>query len=221
VTPAEGSVPIVRLQRAEILPKPKVSARVGGAGIARVLRWSVAPRPGQVVRLVEEGDRGGQTLVTVKGGGRGTKRFITSETNSPRRQIVAEVEQDGMPRDNLTVARFSAPSPRVARSPRVRVRRRGRNVLVTWKPAFYARRYEVTATRSNGVKQYILPPAGRTRLTIKGVSRLDGVTARVVGVSPSGVRGKAAVGKLAKPKPKAKAKKRGKRRATQRAKGRR
>jgi len=56
-----------------------------------------------------------------KGGGKGSVPFQTSEARGAKRSIVAEVIQDGIPRKNLTIARFAAPNPGVG-PPRPRAR---------------------------------------------------------------------------------------------------
>ena len=167
-TVAEGSTPIARIEKADILPPARVTGKVGGIGSSRVLRYSVPRIAGQVVRIVEEANGAQKELRTVRGGGRGTVRFTTSEANGVRRRIVAQVTQDGMPRDNITVASFSAPSPRVGRARRVRVKRRGRTAVVTWRPAQLARRYDVLATSGDGQRVLLSPTGRRLRVTVRG-----------------------------------------------------
>ena len=192
VTTAPGSVPVVRIQRASLLPRPLITAKVGGAGAQRILRYRVARVPGQVVTLVERGSNGGQALRTIKGGGHGTLHFVTARASSPQRQIVAQVQQDGLPRDNLVVARFSAPSPKVGR-PRVRLHRHGRGAVVTWSRAFYAKRYDVTFDRADGSRG-LLSPRGR-RAVIPRVGRAA-LRVAVVGIGPNGERGRAGTASL-------------------------
>ncbi len=196
VTPAADSVEIVNIRQARVAPEPRVSARVVRAGSAYELRWSVARHDGQVVRFVEQAPGGGQDLLTVRGGGRGVKRFIPSEATSARRAIVAQVEQDGMPRKNIEVVKFSAPSPRVGRAGRLRARRRGRGAVITWSRAFLARGYEVTVTTTTGERSLYTTTAGRRQITIPRLSTRDSLTATVVGVSPAGKLGPGARVKL-------------------------
>ena len=202
IEPAPGSARIISVQRSQVLDKPRVRARVSGKGPRRKLTWDVRRQAGQVVRLVEEGDHGGQVLATVRGGGRGSKLFVPTEARRARRSIVAQVQQDGLPRDNIVVARFSAPSPRVGRAGGVRVRRRGRRAVVTWRPAFHARRYDVIVTRSNGARMVLSPRGGRRTVAVR-VGRREALRVQVVGISATTRRGPAASARLAAPRPKA------------------
>ena len=170
---------------------------MAGAGSSRLLTYSVAPLEGQEVRFVEVAAGARKALRTVKGGGKGSVRFQTSEARGTKRSIVAEVIQDGMPRKNLTIARFSAPSPRVGRPGRVRVRRRGKGALVTWTPAPLARYYDVSVVASDGGRIALAPRRGSRQVTVPGVGKKERLTIRVVGISASGRRGPAAIARLA------------------------
>jgi hypothetical protein len=208
VIPAADSAPVAAIQRAELLPQPHIRARVIGRGLERTLRYSVTPIKGQVVRFVEQGVRGGQQLATVRTGGSGMRRFVPAFAHGTRRRIVAEVEQNGLPRTTITVATFSAPSPHVGRVAHLRVRRRGGSAVISWGRAFYATRYDVVASYTTGARVLVTPRRGRRSLKLK-LARSAGMTVRVVGVSGSGLHGHAAVAQLAapaqaKPKPKPK-----------------
>jgi hypothetical protein len=155
---------------------------------------------------VEQGVRGGQQLVSVRTGGSGTRRFVPAFAHGTHRRIVAEVEQDGLPRATTTVARFSAPSPHVGRVAHLRIRRHGAAAVVTWGRAFYATRYDVVASLTTGTRELITPRRGRRSVKVR-VGRLAGVTVSVTGVNSSGLRGRPATATLAaprqgKPKPK-------------------
>jgi hypothetical protein len=191
--PVEGSPTIVRIERANILPAPRVKASVGGIGSSRILRYSVQPIEGQVVRLVEDAKGAQKPLRTVKGGGRGTVRFQTSEADGARRKIVAQVTQDGLPRDNITVASFSAPSPKVGRARRLRVRR---SAVVSWRRAIMARSYDVVVTSGDGQIQLMSPKGNATKVTVPGVTKGEGLVVRVIGISRAGRRGPAAGARL-------------------------
>jgi hypothetical protein len=200
VIPAPGSVPIVALQRATILPRPQVTAHVTGTGAKRRLSWSVAPVAGQVVRFVEQGNHGGQLLATVRRGGRGSVTFVPAPARGARRTIVADVEENGVPRTVIAVARFSAPSPRVGRPGGVHLRRAGRAAVLSWGPAFYASRYEVIATFTTGSRVLLSPRPGARKLVIRGLSRRAGVTVQVIGIAKGGMRGPPGTARLAVPR---------------------
>jgi uncharacterized delta-60 repeat protein len=197
VEPAAGSPRIVDMRRSEILPDPKVVAKVFGHGANRTLRYSVAKIAGQQVRFVEHSPGAQRVIATVKTGGTGRKAFITSEGKGTARTVVAEVVQDGLARDNLTVAKFRAPSPKAGRARRVRVRRSGSHATVTWSAAAYAKTYEV-AVRTGRGRSLLLTPTGKRRtVRITGLVKGEGASVRVVALTPAGRRGKAATARLA------------------------
>jgi hypothetical protein len=204
VEPAADSVQIVRIQQSRVTPEPKVSAKVVRKGSFYELHYSVAKQDGQVVRFVEEAPDGGQDLVTIKGGGKGVKRFIPSDASGASRAIVAQVEQSGMPRENVRVLKFSAPSPRVGKPGKVKVRRRGKGAIVTWSPAFFAKRYEITVSTSTGERTLYVATSKKRQVIVKRLATKDTLTANVVGVSPDGKLGPGGKGKLSAVKKKKK-----------------
>jgi len=141
-----------------------------------------------------------------KGGGKGSVPFQTSEARGAKRSIVAEVIQDGIPRKNLTIARFAAPNPGVG-PPRPRARtapghpdprdldQGAAGLLLRRLPGRRRRR----AGRAN------TPPrvAWGHR---PGIAKNERLTIKVIGVSAGGRRGPAASARLAatkaKPTPK-------------------
>ena len=208
--PADGSVGVNRIEFSRVLPKPKITGSVSGKGASRVLSYNVGAQDGQVVRFVEDAPDGRKILATIKRGGKGKIRYTTGEASGTSRTIQAEIEQDGLPRAKLTIAKYTAPNPTVGQPGSVKVRRSGSKALVTWKPAALANSYAVTVTGTDGSRQLLLPPGGAKakKVTVRGVGSKVGLTVRVVATSPKGREGKAGVGKLAKPKPKKKKRKR-------------
>ncbi len=196
VTPEAGSPAIAQFRTADVLPVPKVTARVSGKGSAKVLRYSVRRLEGQVVQFVEQSDRGMRRIRTVKGGGRGKVRFLTSEGGGVKRRIVAQVSQDTLPRDSLVVARFSAPSPRAGRAPRPRIRRRGSKATVTWGRASYTRAYLVTVTRGDGSRFTLRRSAKARSATFGGLAKREGATVAITSLAPSGAPGATATVRL-------------------------
>ncbi len=194
---AEGSPAVTRVRLADILPKAKVTGKVTGKGSKRTLAYDVKPLKGQSVRLVEVAKGGQKILRTVKGGGRGRIGFTVTEAQGTKRSIVAEVIQDDLPRTNLTIARFTAASPRVGRPRNLRMRRRGSRATVTWSPAsFGSSFYEVSVRYGVGRTVLLTPKRGTRRVVVPRVLKKEGLTVSVVGFSPAGHRGPAATGKL-------------------------
>jgi hypothetical protein len=188
VKPVAGSVRITDIKTADVVPEPKVKVTVGGAGASRMLRYDVKPIPGQVVRLVEQSADGQRKIKTVKGGGRGIANFVTSESKGTSRTILAQVVQDGLPREILTVARFKAPSPKPVQ-PKVKVRRRGKAATLTWGKDPYAARYELTVATGRGRRFFIESKGSARSAKISGLTKGEGATIRIVGITANGKRG--------------------------------
>jgi hypothetical protein len=137
---------------ADTLPEPKVHGRVRrGHGRTRVVNYSVTPLDGQRVFLHEHTDAGLDQLIGEARGRRGRLRFRPAFGAAGRRQIVAQIVQNGAPRTELVAGSYVAPAP--ARAGRVRaahLRRRGSRVTVTWRPAVRAVGYDVEVKLPDG-----------------------------------------------------------------------
>jgi hypothetical protein len=168
-----GSPAVASIEQAFKSPPARVSARVTGRGERRTLRYRVRDRADQRVTFVEVTSRGtARPIGTVDGGGRGTLRFSPSP-GTGRRVVEAQFEIDGWPAERRQVASFRPPSPRLDRPARLRVRRRGAALHVSWRRVPAATRYEVVLT----------PAVGRQRtLRVRGSSTtIRGVAATVSG----------------------------------------
>jgi FG-GAP-like repeat len=208
VTPAAGSPTISRIRVKRILPKPKVSGKVGGKGTSRTLTYNITPIDGQEVRFMEEAGGLAKSLKTVKGGGRGTFRYTIGEATTSKRTIVAQVIQDDLPRENITVASYTAANPKVGRPGRLKVTRKGSKATVTWRKATLGVTYEVSvknATRGN--TNLLFPPKGKTTVVVPNVGAKDKLTVSVVAVSRGGRKGPVGRATLNPPKSKKKGKK--------------
>lgn len=178
---------------AALTAPPRVRARIAGHGRRRVLRVRAGARPGQRVRLVERGHGVARTLAVLERGGRRTIRFTAADGPRGPRRVEAIVEQGGVPRTRLIVARFTAP-PRVrpARPARVRIVREGGAVRIGWTAAARAQRYGVRVTVSDGRRLALLRPAGARSVRVPGVARGRRVSVRVVGLRADNRPGRAA-----------------------------
>ena len=208
VQPAAGSPTIARIQLKRILPKPKVTGKISGRGTSRTLSYNITTLDGQSVRFVETASGAAKVLKTVAGGGRGSFTFTPGEAKSAKRTIVAQVSQDGLPRQNITLASYSARNPAVGRPRRVKVTRKGSKATITWRRSPLAASYEAAvANPTTGGRNIFFPAKGKTTVVVPGVGRRDRLTVTVIAVSPAGRKSAPGRATLAAPKSKKKGKK--------------
>ena len=201
VSVAEGSPAIAGVDSADVLERPSVKARIGGRGTRRTLSWSADGARGQRITLTEVG-RDSSRVIAKSSARRGRVRFTPAPGASRARRIVALVEQSGIPRASVTVARYRAPAwKRPARPKRLRVRRSGSALVATWARTPGAARYLVYATAADGERETFILPARKRRLRIGGVARDDRAVVRVSGLRADNVAGKAATARVKPVKP--------------------
>jgi hypothetical protein len=186
IEPVGSSVAATEITEAEDLPPARVdvqmsgsgasASQLGGSGTRRTLRYSIRRRPDQRVTFLETGPGGSRQIGTVSGGGKGVLRFSPAPGRG-RRTIEAQFELAGLPAERRTVARFTPPSPRLARPARVRVRRRGKTLVVSWKRVPGATRYEVVTDFRSGRQR--LTKTRRRSTTLRRIRRSDGGRVRV------------------------------------------
>jgi hypothetical protein len=186
-----GSVPIAAVRHADGLPAPSVRARLGGRGYRRTLRYKIKTIAGQKVRFLERAGGVGSGLGDAKGAS-GTLRFSPAEGPAGKRQIVALVEQDGVPRREIVVTSYVAPpARRPGRPSHVRLKRSGSGVRVTWGPAARAARYVVRVRLHDGTSRLYTVRAKKRSLRIGGVATRTFGSVTVAGLTRSGVAGPA------------------------------
>jgi hypothetical protein len=176
-----GSAPVTAIRTADALPKPGVSAKLRHAhGGGWALDYRVRSVAGQKVSFVEDG-RNVNRVIGVAHGRRGTIRFRPSFGPGGPRRIVADVVQDGLPRTKLTVARFHAPAPRLPGRPgKVRLRRRGERLTITWGPAKRANGYSVRVRMPDGRRlEFNRSAHQRRRVAVGGLFRAAGASVEV------------------------------------------
>ena len=192
VTTAAGSPPIAGVDSADIMEPPAVSARVAGHGSKRTLTWKLMPRPGQRVTFTEVG-RDASAVIAKTSAARGRARFTSAPGNARARRIVATIEQSGVPRDSVTVARYTAPAWKKPAKPRkLRARRSGSNLIVTWGAAAGAARYAVYVTASDGDRELFIAAARNRRLKVRDIQKNERVLVKLQGLRADGKPGRAA-----------------------------
>ena len=187
-----GSAPIRGVQTANTLAPPKVTARVTGRGASRTLAWRLRRLPGQRVRFVEDGPDVKRVLKTTSSAN-GRVRFRPAFGSGGRRNVVAIVEQNGLPRDSITVARYSAPRPPKPKRPRrLRASRRGSTVVVTWRSGHGTASQRVVVRRPRNRRDLFMLKARTRKLRIRDVDRDERVVVEIAGLRQDNVPGPAA-----------------------------
>jgi hypothetical protein len=206
IVPEADSTAITEVRAADGLAAPKVTAKVTrGAGRKRVLTYKIAPLKGQTVAFAEQGKRGlGAGLGDVKGRTQGTLAFTPTAGPGGPRTIIAQVAQKGIPRETIVVARYTAPAPPRPAKPRLKARRSGTKLVVTWPKDAESRRFAVSATLSDGRVLVLAPKVAK--VTIGGVAKSTSATVTVRGQDRSGIAGPRATVRVKAIKAKRKAK---------------
>ena len=171
LTPKSGPPAVVRVRVAEGLPPATVKAKVGGKGHRRVLSYSVKRRPGQHVTFVERSADAFGRIGTAKSA-RGEIAFTPASGRAGRREIVAIVDNGGVPAETIAVTSYRAQAPVRLRAPRVRVRRQGARLVASWGRVSGAREYRVTARLPRDGRRLFFATA-KTSLSIKGIEGED------------------------------------------------
>jgi Concanavalin A-like lectin/glucanases superfamily/Thrombospondin type 3 repeat len=170
IEPLESSPPVSGIAEAEEAPEPQATVRVSGDGARKTLRYRIRPRPDQQVTFFEATPAGKRELGTVSDTS-GTLRF-ESAPGAEARTIEAQFELNGVQAERLTVARFAPPSPRLGTPARLKVRRRGASLRVSWKRVRGASGYEVVTTFAGRKQRFAR--TRRPRLRVGRIRPVDG-----------------------------------------------
>jgi virginiamycin B lyase len=188
---APGTPPITSARTSHDLGTPSIKGRVTGSGAGRVLHYEISNLPsGAKLSFVEQGNNGGK-LLGVAHGSSGTLKFSPSDATGAARTILA----DGSPMPTIKVTSYRASPPAPGRPGRVRVKRRGTTLVVTFSPSAGAARQLVTVRLSDRVRQgLVLGPRARG-FSLKGIPRGIHASSIVIrGRSVEGALGPAARG---------------------------
>ncbi len=177
--------PLTRVLTARGLARPAVTATVARKGARRLLAYRVRPIPGQRVTFLERSAGGVSHVLGRARGRRGRIAFVQTPARSRRHTVVAEIVQNGMPRAQLTVARFTAEAPRLRR-PAAKAKRTRRSLALTWRPVAGAQRYLVEV-RGAAVLARVL--TARTRLVLPQAPATGTLTATIQPLSDTTGRG--------------------------------
>jgi hypothetical protein len=193
ITPLPDSPSITGLKYADGLPAANIRATVAGDGQVLRLRYRIRARAGQTVTFAERAG-GAIHVIGRASGSRGSLVFKPVAQLARRREIVAMISLAGVPRQNLVVGGYTAPSaPRPVTPSRVHVLQAGSAVTVNWLPAD---RWGclVVATLSDGRRLLYSMPPMRHSLRISRLA--PGIGARIT-VTDLGQTGNTSAGAVA------------------------
>ena len=174
-----GSVPVTGLDQAAGLPSPSVHARIAHGTITYSLRRIA----GQAVTLVELDRTGATRHIAVLHGTHGTLPFTPDLTLATgTRELVAEVDQDGHPRADDTLATFRVSSPAPLAAPRgLHITRHTTSASASWQRVSGATAgYAITLTQPHGTKLYISTRRTSARFTSLRADELVTITIRAL-----------------------------------------
>jgi PKD repeat protein len=165
VTPVAGSPAIEPVLESHPLPAANIHVRVVRSGSRRVLHYSLRAEPGQKVEFLERSADADTPIGKPTARSHGSIAF-TPQTNAThlRRQIVAQLFENGLVEPAHIVGGYTAPAPPKLRVPRkVTVKRRHNVATITWSAVADATGYQVWVIGSDGRRvMYDLPAKRRT-----------------------------------------------------------
>jgi hypothetical protein len=182
VVPLDGSPAITQLAQARDAAPIAVAGSVGGKGRNRLLSYRATTGKDLTTTFYEQGPMGAHKLGVAKGK-RGTLKFAPATGPRGKRTIEAVVERGGIPRLRKAIATYTAPGPqRPGKVKKLKVKRRGHNVLASWHKASGASRYAVRidlpdgrrvlrVTKKTNVSLGRTPRDGRVKVTVTGRNR--------------------------------------------------
>lgn len=187
-----GSPAVKQVLQSDGYTPARVSARLGGRGRARAIRYSISGLGhGQTVIFAERG-RFGTRIVGRARSARGLLRFAPADARGGRRAVLALVRHRGMVTDTVRIGTYVAPGPvRPAHVSGVRLRRRGNSVTVSWRGVRGAARYVVRVRGSHGMRRMRLLSARSRKLRVSRLAPGDRLAVSVAALSRTGREGPA------------------------------
>jgi hypothetical protein len=184
-----SSPAITSVRQADGLPPPSVTGSVSGEGTTRTLTYTVKAIAGQTVEFAEKGKGAAADLGRAKGTG-GTIRFTPAAGPKGTRQIIAEVEENGVPRTNIVVGTYVAPAPAGPDAPKfVHAKREKSRLTITWARVKTAAKYAIHVFLNDGRDQKLLLGTKQTSLQIGNVATSTHGYVTVAAMSVNGLRG--------------------------------
>ena len=189
IVPAAGSPAISSLQVSRGYDTPRVTARLGGKGRHRTLRYRISGNaPGTTIVFVERGPAGDVRIGTATGG-TGSLRFTSGKGPGGRREILAEATRGGPPLTSSRLAAYTAPAiPGPGAAGHLRVARVGGRLRIRFTRAPAAASYLIKVLVSDGRGLQLTRTSAGT-VSIPRVGRGVRAKVTVIAVGPDGRRG--------------------------------
>lgn len=148
---------------------------------------------GQKVTFIESG-RFGTNVIRTVARSQGAVRFKPASGRGGKRTVSALVERtDGLVSDRVKLGTYVAPPPpRPAKAKRVKAKRRGRTLAVTWKAPRGAAKTLVRVRGAKGLRLSEVVGGRKRRASFQGVRWAKKLRVEVTGVSKHHRRGKTA-----------------------------
>ena len=192
VTPLDGSAPIESVSETRVQKHDQIKAKVTGKGRDLKLRYDVGNVKGRTVAFSEKANGVYSGVGTAKSG-KGTIEFEPAIGPAGPRQIVAAEDVDGISAPEVVVDSYKSPGPLPApKMKKVRAKRRGSKLLVSWGKVNATNGYTVTVTQLNGDQKSVTVSAKKSSVKIKGLEKTQAGTVAVTALG--------AIGDLGKPK---------------------
>ena len=192
IVPAAGSPTITGLRVSRGYDPPRVTARLGGKGRRRTLRYRVSGNaPGTTIAFVERGPAGDVPIGTARGA-RGTLRFTAGNGPGGRREILAEAIRGAAPLTSVSIAHYTAPAiPRPGAVGHLRASHTRGALTVRFTGAQAAKAYVIKVLLSDGRGLQLTLKSSQHRVAIPRVGRGVGAKITVTAIGIDGRRGSA------------------------------
>jgi hypothetical protein len=156
ITSNPGSVTVAGVDQSAALPSPDLHVKMNRvAGGRERLHYSLRRIVGQQVSFVDARKGRGFRMLGQAHGTHGAITFSPSGDLGRQHEIIAWITQNGHPREDITLIRYTTPPPPALPAPRaLKARRHGATVTVRWHAVTGAAGYTLNVHLSNGVTQH-------------------------------------------------------------------
>ena len=190
VLPApDNTVPISSVEDAIGQPAPAIRATITGRGQRRVVHYHATMPSSVSIALAEQTGRLLHRIGTAHGGS-GTVAFRPAFGPGGKRQLVAEISNNGLPQDRQTLGSYTVPAPaKPGRAKHLHVRAGHGAFSYSFRPPAHAARTLIEINASDGRHLQRVVATGVHSGSLPVIGYGDGVTVTVRGVRFDGVQG--------------------------------